>query len=83
LGVERMLKLPTYATVRIVKLRGDVDHSVITSSFDVPPVPAIGDVGTIVDPTADLKLYLVEKARPDGYTDWLATFAEDELEIVD
>ena len=78
-----MLKLPTYATVRIVKLRDDVDHTVISSSFEAPPTPAVGDIATIVDPTSDFKLYLVEKARPDGYTDWLATFAEDELEIVD
>jgi len=78
-----MLTLPTYATVRIVKLREDVDHSVISSSFDVPPRPAVGDIGTIVDPTSDFTLYLVERARSDGYTDWLATFSEDELEIVE
>lgn len=67
--------------MRIVKLRSDVDHSVITSSLADPPPPVVGDVGTIVDPTADGTLYLVEKVRGDGYTDWLACFAEDELEL--
>ena len=77
-----MLTLPEYVNVRVVKLRTDLDHTVISSSFTDPPRPAVNDIATIVDRTVDGKRYLVEKVRTDGYTDWLAEFAEDELEQV-
>ena len=59
-----------------------MDHAPISSSFDNPPHPAIGDVATIVDRASDGVGYLVEKVRRDGRTDWLAIFAEDELELL-
>ena len=77
-----MPALPNYVAVRIVRLRSDVDHTPISSSFDKPPQPAIGDVATIVDRTADGTRYVVEKVRCDGRTEWVATFAEEELELL-
>jgi len=77
-----MRDFPNYAAVRIVHLRADLDHAPISSSFDNPPHPAIGDIATIVDRTPDGAGYLVEKVRRDGRTDWLVLFAEDELELL-
>ena len=77
-----MPELPTFATVRIVRLRPDIDHTPVSSSFDPPPLPAAGDVATIVERTADGTAYLVEKVLEDGRTAWLAAFAEDELELL-
>jgi hypothetical protein len=79
-----MLQLPEYSAVRIVKLRPDVDHEPFGSSFESPPQPAVGDVATIIDQTSDGNLYILEKVREGTYyTDWLATFAENELELLE
>jgi hypothetical protein len=79
-----MLKLPEYIDVRIVKLRPDIDHGAFGSSFEPPPQPAVGDIATIIDRTSDGSLYVLEKVREGTYyTDWLATFAEDELELLE
>lgn len=77
-----MLALPNYASVRIVQLRSDMDHTPISSSFDSPSLPAVGDIATIVDRTAEGTGYLVERVRRDGRTEWVAIFAEDELELL-
>lgn len=78
-----MLRIPDYTSVRIVKLRPDIDHRSTISSFPDQPQPIVGDVATIVNRAPDGVLYIVEKVREDGFTDWLSTFAEDELEVVE
>jgi hypothetical protein len=79
-----MLKLPEYSAVRILKLRADVDHGAFGSSFEPAPQPAVGDIATIIDHTSDGTLYILEKVREGTYhTDWVATFAEDELELLE
>lgn len=77
-----MRGLPNYATVRIVQLRPEIDHTPISSSFDSPSSPEVGDIATIVDRAAEGTGYLVEKVQGDGRTEWLALFAEDELQLL-
>lgn len=59
-----------------------MDHRPISSTFNSPPQPVVGDVAIIVDRTAEGTGYLVEKVLSDGRTEWLAVFAEDELELL-
>ena len=75
------MAIPDYATVRIVRLRSDVSHAPIDSSFDSPALPQRGDEGAVVHRSRP-GFYLVESVQMDGTTDWLAEFAEDELEVI-
>lgn len=81
-NANAMLRIVAYTTVRVAKLRHDVDHTSTSSSFSARPQPAVGDLGVVIDRTPDGGLYWVESVNADGKTFWLSTFAEDELEVV-
>ena len=67
--------------VRVVYLREPaVQHLAIPNA---QRVPRLGDIGTVVEiqPSADGSRYLVESDDGDGEIIWLASFAEEEIEL--
>ena len=73
--------IPEYSDVKIVRITGDASSRIISSSYDSPKIPAIGDVGIVVDRQKDGS-YIVENVEGDGYTAWLAWFRRSELVVV-
>ena len=74
------MRLQSDDTVRIVRLL-EREREVTSSSAEARQ-PRVGETGTVVEDVGD-GIYLVERTTADGYTNWLAEFATDELELVD
>ncbi len=57
-------------------------HREVDGPSAQPPIPRVGDIGTVVDSLGD-RLYLVEHDTDDGKSLWTAEFRDSELELVD
>lgn len=64
--------------VRIARLASAERY--ISSSFDPPIQPAVGDEGTVID--IQPGEYGVEDVDHNGYTRWFAYFAAEELTLI-
>jgi hypothetical protein len=67
-------------TVRIIRLIEPERD--VTSAFDIPSQPHVGQIATVIDDVGD-GIYLVERTTDDGASAWLAEFEGSELELVD
>ncbi len=74
--------IPEYAQVRIIRIEGDPAMRVISSSYDPPLIPQVGDSATVVDVQSAAGRYVVELVEPDARAKWVAWFHEAELERV-
>ena len=75
--------IPEYAQVRIIRIDGDPATRVISSSYDPPLIPQVGDSATVVDVQSEpAARYIVELVEPDARAKWIAWFHETELERV-
>jgi hypothetical protein len=65
-------------TVRVARLLLSTRH--VSSSFDPPIQPAVGDEGTVID--IQPGEFGVEDVDRNGYTRWFAYFTAEELTLV-
>jgi hypothetical protein len=75
-----MHRINKYSAVRIVTLNEPINNRLISSSFDPPGMPKIGQIGLVVRRRRGR--YLVERLDGRGRTEWLCELHEDEIEKV-
>ncbi len=71
-----------YTRVKIARIDGDVEARIISSSYDPPNPPTVGEEGIVVHELEGGD-YVVEKVEPNGYSTWIAWFRESELTPLD
>lgn len=76
-----MNRFNKYEAVRIVTIIEPIKGRVLSSGYDPPRIPKIGQIGIVVDLSQEGR-YLVERIDSRGCTEWLCEFREDEIEKV-
>jgi len=76
-----MPRINKYSAVRIVNLIEPINDRLLSSSYDPPSMPKIGQVGLVVRRKTQGR-YLVERLDDRGGTEWLCELHEDEIEKV-
>jgi hypothetical protein len=76
-----MHRFKKYSAVRIVTINKPIEDRLLSSSYDPPGMPKIGQVGLVVRRNSR-SCYLVERLDGRGRTEWLCEFHEDEIEKV-
>jgi hypothetical protein len=74
--------LPELSTVRIVRMNRPPTDYVDATGFRPPAVGETGVIVMVCESTTGYG-YIVESVRPDGRTEWLATFDADEVRQCD
>jgi hypothetical protein len=76
-----MHRFNKYSAVRIVTIVESINDRLLSSSYDPPSMPKIGQIGLVVRRKSQDR-YLVERLDGRGCTEWLCEFHEDEIEEV-
>ena len=76
-----MHRFNKYSAVRIVTIVEPIDNRLLSSSYDPPSMPKIGQIGLVVRRRSRDR-YLVERLDGRGRTEWLCEFHKDEIEKV-
>jgi hypothetical protein len=76
-----MHRFNKYSAVRIVTIVEPINNRLLSSSYDPPSMPKIGQIGLVVRRRSRDR-YLVERLDGRGRTEWLCEFHEDEIEKV-
>ena len=76
-----MHRFNKYSAVRIVSIIEPIKDRLLSSSYDPPSMPKIGQIGLVVRRRSRDR-YLVERLDGRGRTEWLCEFHENEIEKV-
>ncbi len=76
-----MHRFNKYSAVRIVTIIEPIEDRLVSSSYDPPGMPKIGQIGLVVRRKSRDR-YLVERLDGRGCTEWLCEFHENEIEKV-
>ena len=76
-----MHRINKYSAVRIVSLIEPINDRLLSSGYDPPSMPKIGQIGLVVRRKRRGR-YLVERLDGSGRTEWLCELHEDEIEKV-
>jgi hypothetical protein len=76
-----MHRFNKYSAVRIVTIVDPIKDRLLSSSYDPPILPKIGQIGLVVRRNSQ-NGYLVERLDGRGCTEWLCEFQENEIEKV-
>ena len=74
-----MHRFNKYSAVRIVTLAEPINDRLVSSGYDPPSMPKIGQIGLVVRRKSQDR-YLVERIDGRGCTEWLCEFHKDEIE---
>lgn len=76
-----MYRFNKYDAVRIVSLIEPINERLLSSGYDPPSMPKIGQIGLVIRRKRQGR-YLVERLDGRGCTEWLCELHEDEIEKV-